>query len=130
MLQSQTLSRTLPLATSAGPPLATLLVNYGIALEDRFKLHGDPADLDAAIDANEKAVASTPPATIQWPPNLNSLALSLHERFVLTANLADLPRSVDLLHQAVERQRAEVARSAGPAAQPGCPARRPRGGHP
>ena len=122
--------RALPLASSAGPPLATLLVNYGIALEDRFKLRGDPIDLDAAIEANEKAVASTPRDTIQWPRNLNSLAL-LFARALRPDGQPGRPAAVGgPASPGRRRQPAGVARPARPAAQPGGPARRHRGGHP
>ena len=89
--------------TSAGAaPEPSLLINYGIALEDRFEREHSAADLDAAIAADERAVALTDPGSASYPPNLNSLALALVRRFDLSAQFADLRRSATLLRQAVE----------------------------
>jgi hypothetical protein len=72
------------------PRRAAVLVELALALRLRFLDAGDAADLDAAIDAGQGAVAAAPATDNDRPAYLNILGTALQIRFAATQVAADL----------------------------------------
>ena len=97
-----------------------MLSNLGIALTARFERTGDQADLDAAIDAGQQALAATPADDPDRAGRLSNLGVALTARFERTGDRADLDAAIDL-----PGRRWRPARPTTPTAPDGCPTSAP-----
>jgi tetratricopeptide (TPR) repeat protein len=105
-------SQLLPGRTGApdGTEEAARLADLAVSLGTRFEQTGDPADLDAAIDAGSQAVAATRPGDPELAFRLSDLAVALGTRFEHAGDAADLDAAIDAGSQA-----AAAALPGGPA---------------
>ena len=95
-------------ATSADhPSLAGRLSDLGASLLTRFERTGDPADLDAAINAARQAVDVTPPGHTDLPGRLSNFGNALIRRFERTGDTTDLDAAIDAGRRAVSATPAE-----------------------
>lgn len=76
------------------------LTNLGLTLELSYDDLGDPADLDAAIEALRGAVASTPPGHFRRGWCLANLGVALQSRGATRDTPADLDEAIRLLRDA------------------------------
>jgi hypothetical protein len=67
----------------------------------RFERYGDRADIDAAIDAGQQALAAARPGDSRLPMYRSNLGTSLCRRFERYGDLADLDAAVEAARQAV-----------------------------
>ena len=81
-------------AAEDDPDRGMYLSNLGSALQLRYGRTGTPADLDAAIDAGEAAVAAAPASDTDRPAYMNILGIALQIRFGRTGVAAG-PRRCD-----------------------------------
>ena len=102
---------------------AELLMNLGIALRHRFSRDGDRADLDAAIEAGQRAADSYPEPGEARAAALANLANALRVRFEQGGNEGDLDTAVACARRALtmvtvgHRYRASVLTALGNALQ-------------
>ena len=74
----------------------------GAALFTQFGRTDDPADLDAAIDADQRAVDITPPGHPDLPAILSNLGITLRVRFGRSGDTADLDAAINAGQRAVD----------------------------
>ena len=74
----------------------------GAAYVNRFRLDGDDADLDRAVDHGRAAVEATPPDRDDRTEWLGNLGQALWLRFLARGDREDLERAVDSARAAVE----------------------------
>ena len=84
------------------PGRGRVLSNLGAALRTRFARTGDPADLDAAVQAGYDAVAGSPPGSPDRARCLSNLGGALQTRFAWAGNPADLDAAVRAGNDAVQ----------------------------
>nr|BFF25687.1 CHAT domain-containing protein [Glycomyces mayteni] len=68
----------------------------------RYRIGGDSADLDRAVDASRHAVATTPPGTPMLAVRMSSLVNALRTRHHIAGDPADLTEAVALARQSVD----------------------------
>ena len=88
---------------SESPHYATLLSNLGSALSQRFEIKRNPADLDAAIDAQQKLRILLPPGSPSRPMCLSNLGGALSRRYDSEGRRADLDAAIEYLREAVDK---------------------------
>jgi hypothetical protein len=81
--------------------LASILALLSDALCRRFERAGAAADLDAAVEAGQAAVAAAPPGHPDLPASLSNLALALESRSDRAGSAADLDAAVEFARTAV-----------------------------
>jgi tetratricopeptide (TPR) repeat protein len=89
-------------ALSAEPMNAILLINLCTMLVSLYKSSADPADLDAAIEAGDRAVRYAPPVADIRAGALGNLGTALLERYRLRADPHDLDTAIDLMRQSAD----------------------------
>ncbi|MEV7427558.1 CHAT domain-containing protein [Streptomyces sp. NPDC091212] len=90
--------RAIGIAAATGRDHATHAMNLGAALAMRFQQRGDPADLDAAVDATRRAVELAPGHSGSHANLLNCLL----ERHSVAGDPADLDTAVTAGRRALE----------------------------
>lgn len=83
-----------------GTALATAEYSLAVLVSDRYDLAGDPADLAAAADAAQRALAALPDGTADRYDYLAMLSVCLWERYDAEGSLADLGRAIALATEA------------------------------
>jgi len=78
------------------------LNNLGNKLGLRYERTGDMADLEAAIQAAQQAVDSTPQDHPNWAMHLNNLGNKHGSRYERTGGMADLQAAIQAAQQAVD----------------------------
>lgn len=73
----------------------------GVLLVERYLLDAEPADLDAAVEMFEMAVAAAAPGTAEWSENLSALGNALGMRYEDHGEQADLDAGIDALREAL-----------------------------
>ena len=63
-----------------GPGTQPIYANLSSVLRIRFEQSRDPADLDAAIEYGQAAVAANSPGTVYHAPSLSNLSIALIRR--------------------------------------------------
>ncbi|MFC9292931.1 CHAT domain-containing protein [Streptomyces sp. NPDC057011] len=91
----------------------TARVGLGTALFDRYRLHGNRAELDEAIEALWQPVH---PDTAMRGPQQLSLSNALRRRHLLTADRADLDRAIDAAERSTAGLRWGAPNGAAPLA--------------
>ena len=94
--------RLLNATPADGPDRPVMLSNLGVLLQRRFELTGELANLDAAIDAEQAAVAAIPPSDPRQARCLSNLGNALRIRFGQTGALADLDAAIKAGQAAVD----------------------------
>ncbi|MGZ6565502.1 MAG: hypothetical protein ACXVH1_39290, partial [Solirubrobacteraceae bacterium] len=79
------------------------LNNFSVALMARYHRSHRLDDLEAVIDARERAVAVTPSDGEAWARHVDHLASSLLARFRRTGEVSDLSRAIELATDATAR---------------------------
>jgi hypothetical protein len=69
-----------------------MLIGFGAGYWDRYEHGGGPSDLDAALDAYERAVAATPAGSPELPGRLNNLGNAVSARYALRKKQGDLEK--------------------------------------
>ncbi|MEU8805134.1 CHAT domain-containing protein [Streptomyces violaceoruber] len=92
---------------------AETLSNLSVILKSHFDAGGEPADLDAAIDAAQDAVESTATGHPNQPVMLSNLSGVLMQRFTHTGAAADLEDAIETGRLAVQASVGSPADRAG-----------------
>src|SRR5207302_190617 len=79
-----------------------LPANLSLALVTRFEAHGDPADLDAAVDLFRAARRATRPDQPARAGSALNLALALSQRYQRSENRVDIDEALERGCEAVE----------------------------
>lgn len=87
---------------SDGGLRASLLTQLGAACMTKFERFGDPADLDAAVDARSRALAAAPDGDPARPGLLQLLAHAKIIRYVQRGTAEDLDDGLAVGHAALE----------------------------
>lgn len=95
------IQRALEIANPAHPFLAMCHTNLGVALAYRFDSSGSDSDLDAAIQAHEKAKDLTPADDPERPMRVANYTSTLHRRFMAREDRADIDTAIDALQVAL-----------------------------
>ncbi|MGW4905027.1 CHAT domain-containing protein [Streptomyces sp. NPDC004270] len=92
---------------------ADTLSNLSVLLKASFDESGELADLEAAVEAAQLAVASATPRHQHWSFMLSNLSGVLRERFVYTGTADDLDTAIETGRLALQAARSAVERAGG-----------------
>ncbi|WP_326555141.1 CHAT domain-containing protein [Micromonospora sp. NBC_01813] len=88
---------------AAHPAWAYVQANLAVALKDRFRRLGRPADIDAAVDAARAGLAAVFDGHPNQLKNLHAAGTALSVRFEVSGDRADLTEAIDLFQQCARR---------------------------
>jgi tetratricopeptide (TPR) repeat protein len=89
-------------STRGGASAAGVAGALGIALLKRFERDGDRRDIDAAVNAQERALDATTGGSDQHATHLVNLGRALSSRYFHTGTVDDLQRAITSLRQATD----------------------------